>query len=139
MTETYQALDNRGWLGIELRHFAALRAIAQEGSFWRAAERLGYTQSAISQQLQTLERIVGVRLVERPGGPRAISLTEAGTLLLGHADSIVDRLEAARADMHALATGAVGTLRIGTFQSVGARVVPEVMRRFGRQWPGVEV
>jgi DNA-binding transcriptional LysR family regulator len=139
MTQPYRTSDSRGWLGVELRHLAALRAIAQEGSFWGAAERLGYTQSAISQQLATLERIVGVRLVERPGGPRAISLTEAGTLLLRHADSIVDRLDAARADMHALASGAVGTLRIGTFQSVGARVVPELMRRFGRQWPGVEV
>src|SRR5690348_16451037 len=85
----------RAWLGIELRHFAALQAIAAEGSFGRAAERLGYTQSAISQQLATLERIVGEQLVERPGGPRPVSLTEAGRLLLRHADSLVDRLEAA--------------------------------------------
>ena len=79
------------WLGVELRHFAALQAVAAEGSFGRAAERLGYTQSAISQQIQTLERIVGEKLVERPGGPRAVSLTEAGRLLLRHAESIVAR------------------------------------------------
>jgi molybdate transport repressor ModE-like protein len=127
------------WLGVEVRHFAALRAVAEEGSFGRAAERLGYTQSAVSQQIATLERIVGEQLVERPGGPRAVSLTEAGRLLLHHAESIVGRLQAAQADLHALQAGEAGTLRVGTFQSVGARVLPEVMRRFAEQWPSIEV
>ena len=127
------------WLGVEIRHFAALQAVASEGSFGRAAQRLGYTQSAISQQIATLERLVGERLVERPGGPRPVSLTEAGHLLLRHAASIVARLEAAQADLNALRAGEAGTLRVGTFQSVGARVLPEVMRRFTEQWPLVEV
>jgi DNA-binding transcriptional LysR family regulator len=126
------------WLGVEIRHFAALQAVASEGSFGRAAQRLGYTQSAISQQIATLERLVGERLVERPGGPRPVSLTEAGHLLLRHAASIVARLEAAQADLNALRAGEAGTLRVGTFQSVGARVLPEVMRRFTEQWPLVE-
>jgi len=62
-------------MGLELRHLVALKALAEEGSFGRAATRLGYTQSAISQQIATLERIVGQRVVDRPGGPRPISLT----------------------------------------------------------------
>jgi DNA-binding transcriptional LysR family regulator len=127
------------WLGVELRHFAALQAVASAGSFGRAAERLGYTQSAISQQIATLERIVGEKLVERPGGPRPVSLTEAGQLLLRHADSIVARLQAAQADLQALRAGEAGTLRVGTFQSAGARVLPEIMRRFTAQWPLIEV
>jgi molybdate transport repressor ModE-like protein len=127
------------WLGVEVRHFAALEAVAREGSFGRAAASLGYTQSAISQQIQTLERLVGERLLERPGGPRAVSLTEAGSLLLRHAEAIVARLHAAQADMAALSQGHGGRLRIGTFQSVGARVLPAVMRRFTAAWPHVEV
>ena len=127
------------WLGVEIRHLAALQAVASEGSFGRAAERLGYTQSAISQQIATLERIIGEKLVERPGGPRAVSLTEAGALLLRHADSIVARLQAARADLEALQAGDAGTLRVGTFQSVGARLLPEIMRRFGEHWPAVDI
>jgi DNA-binding transcriptional LysR family regulator len=127
------------WLGVELRHLAALQALADEGSFGRAAERLGYTQSAVSQQIATLERIVGERLVERPGGPRPISLTEAGVLLLRHAQSIVARLEAAHADLDALRSGEAGALRVGTFQSAGARLLPEIMRRYRERWPEVEI
>jgi DNA-binding transcriptional LysR family regulator len=127
------------WLGVEIRHLAALEAVAREGSFGRAALSLGYTQSAVSQQIQMLERIVGERLLERPGGPRAVSLTEAGTLLLRHAEAIVARLQAAQADMAALAKGEGGRLRLGTFQSVGAKVLPEVLRRFLATWQDVEV
>ncbi len=127
------------WLGLDLRHLVALTTIADEGSFGRAAERLGYTQSAISQQIATLERIVGLRLIERPGGPRAISLTEAGRILLRHADAIQARLLAAKADMAALEAGDAGRLRVGTFQSVGTRVLPTLLRRFSDGHPGVEV
>jgi DNA-binding transcriptional LysR family regulator len=127
------------WLGLDLRHLVALKAIADEGSFGRAAERLGYTQSAVSQQIATLERIVGLRLVERPGGPRPVSLTEAGRILLRHADAIQARLLAAKADMLALEAGDAGRLRVGTFQSVGARVIPALLRRFSESNPGVEV
>ena len=127
------------WLGVELRHLAALQAVAEEGSFGRAAVRLGYTQSAVSQQIATLERSVGEKLVERPGGPRPVSLTEAGQLLLRHAESIMARLQAAQADLAALSSGAAGRLRVGTVQSVGAKVLPTVMRRFASAWPDVEI
>jgi DNA-binding transcriptional LysR family regulator len=127
------------WVGLDLRHLVALKAIADEGSFGKAAERLGYTQSAISQQIATLERIVGLRLIERPGGPRPISLTEAGRILLRHADAIEARLQAAKADMKALEAGDAGRLRVGTFQSVGTRILPTLLRRFSETHPQVEV
>jgi DNA-binding transcriptional LysR family regulator len=132
-------METDRWLGLDLRHLVALKAIADEGSFGRAATRLGYTQSAISQQIATLERIVGLRLIERPGGPRPISLTEAGRTLLRHAEAIDARLMAARADMKALEAGDAGRLRVGTFQSVGARILPTLLRRFSDTHPQVEI
>ena len=63
---------------IEIRHLQALRAVAQEGSFGRAGERLGFTQSAISQQIASLERVLGEKVFDRRGGPRPVELTPAG-------------------------------------------------------------
>jgi DNA-binding transcriptional LysR family regulator len=127
------------WHGMELRHLAALQAVADKGSFRRAAEHLGYTQSAISQQIAMLERITGARLIVRPGGPRPISLTEAGEMLLRHAAVIVARMQAAQADLAALAAGQGGTLRIGMYQSVGRRILPALMRELAHSWPSIDV
>jgi molybdate transport repressor ModE-like protein len=127
------------WLGVELRHFLALEAVARTGSFAKAAASLGYTQSAVSQQIAALERMVGQRLVERPGGPKPVSLTEAGKLLLTHADAIAARVAAAQADLEALGKGEAGTLQVGVFQSVGQRILPELMRRYLGAWPEVAV
>src|SRR5262249_54500524 len=84
-------------------------------------------------------RIVGTKLIERPGGPRAVSLTDAGRLVLRHAEAIVARLQAAQADVQAMIEGGGGTLRVGTFQSAGARILPELVRRFREEWPNVRV
>ncbi|HET8527829.1 MAG TPA: LysR substrate-binding domain-containing protein [Gaiellaceae bacterium] len=127
------------WQGVEVRHLAALGAIAETGSFGRAAQRLGYTQSAVSQQIATLERLVGERLLDRPRGSRTIALTEAGELLVRHGAAIVARLRAAQADVEALRRGEAGQLRIGTFQSAGRRLLPDVLRRLAAELPHVDV
>lgn len=126
-------------LGVEVRHLAALAAIARTRSFSRAGDELGYAQSAVSQQLAALERAVGHKLVERPGGPKPVSLTEAGEVLLRHASAITARLAAAKADLDALAAGEAGILRVGTFQSAGARLLPPTLARFRAAWPKVDV
>jgi DNA-binding transcriptional LysR family regulator len=59
-----------------------------------------------------------------------VTLTEAGRILLGHAESIVARLQAAQADLAALSSGEAGSLHVGTFQSVGVRLLPEILRQF---------
>jgi molybdate transport repressor ModE-like protein len=130
-------MTSDGWPGLELRHLLALQAVAREGSFAGAAEALGYTQSAISQQIAALERAVGQRLVERPGGRRRIWLTEAGEALLRHADAIVAHVHAAAADVEALADGRAGRLRVGTYQSVSTKLLPPVVHAFRDRFPDV--
>ena len=118
-----------GLVGVEARHLAALAGRSRRSTRSRAAaERLGYAQSAVSQQIAALERAVGLKLVERPGGPRPVSLTEAGEVVLRHADRLLARLGALRADLDQLVAGESGTIRVGTFQSAGARILPGVDR-----------
>ncbi len=126
-------------LGIEFRHLAALEAIVETGSFAAAARKLGYTQSAISQQIAVLERVTDLQLLERPGGRRAVTATEAGERLLRHASRATAAMRAAEADLNALAQGDAGTLRVATFQSVGVRVIPPVMRLYVERRPAIEV
>jgi DNA-binding transcriptional LysR family regulator len=127
------------WAPVELRHLLALRAVARSGSFSRAAEDLGYTQSAISQQIATLERIVGLPLFQRRGGRRQVVLSEAGELLLRHVGTIIDRFQSAKADLAAFSEGAKGTLRIGAYESVSARILPAILGVFAAKWPKVEI
>jgi molybdate transport repressor ModE-like protein len=126
-------------LGIEVRHLAALDALAREGSFRKAAARLGYVASAVSQQIASLERLVGQRLVERSRGGGPVRLTPAGELVLGHATAILGRLAAAEADLGALAGGSASLLRVGITESVGVRVLPELVRGFAADWPRVRL
>jgi DNA-binding transcriptional LysR family regulator len=103
----------------------------------RAAARLGYTQSAVSQQLLSLERIVGVTLVTRSPGARSIELTEAGAQLLAHADAIAGHLESARADLAAFADGRTGELRIGAVPSAAAALVPALAEELRAHAPRI--
>jgi len=135
MREMSPATDKAGqdrWLGVEVRHLAALRAVADEGTFGAAALKLGYAQSAISQQIAALERHVGRRLFDRPGGSRPVALTRAGELLLGHAESIMTRLSAARIDLESIADDDLGTtIRVGAYQSVAAAILPLILQELG--------
>lgn len=131
--------EQEAWIGIELRHFAALEAVVEEASFNKAAQRLGYTQSAVSQQLAALERAVGQKLVERRGRARPVEPTEAGRRLLEHVRAISSRLDAAQDDLAALSSGRQGLLRIGTYPSIGASLLPRVLQVFSRAWGDVSV
>jgi DNA-binding transcriptional LysR family regulator len=134
-TPSYQA----AWADLEMRHLLALVAVVETGTFSAAAERLGYTQSAVSQQVNTLERIVGTPLFERPGGPRPVRLTAAGEILLTHARTVLARVSSAATDLRALASGDQGELRVGTLPSVGTKILPRLLGIFRAEWPGIQI
>lgn len=127
------------WTGLELRHLVALVAVADAGTISRAADDLGYTQSAVSQQIAGLERVVGGPVFERMGGPRPMRLTETGSALLTHARAMLAQLRTAEADVRSVLAGEQGQLRVGTVQSAGTRILPGVLRRFHTERPAVEV
>jgi DNA-binding transcriptional LysR family regulator len=128
-----------GWLGIELRHFAALAAVADERSFRRAAARLGYVQSAISRQIAYLEQLTGSRLIERSQGPKPVQLTPEGRVLLAHASDILAAIDAAKADLGRMRDARRGEVRVGVFPGVPTRLLPRALRVFAERRPEVRV
>ena len=127
--------NGSAWAGLEMRHLLALVAVVESGTFSAAAEQLGYTQSAVSQQVGTLERMVGAPLFERLGGRRPVQLTAAGEMLLTHARAVIARVSAAAADLRALASGEQGELRVGTLPSVGTKILPGLLGTFRAEGP----
>src|SRR5689334_24618030 len=77
-----------------LRHLSTLIAVADHGSFGRAATALGYTQSSVSQQIAALEKTAGGPLFDRPGGPKPVRLTPLGVVVLDHGRELLDRAQA---------------------------------------------
>ena len=122
----------------ELRHLAALAAVADEGSFGRAAARLGYSQSTISQQIAALEKAVGGAVFDRPGGPKAVRITPLGALVLGHGRDLLAKAAAMAAALDRFQAGD-GRVDIGTFQSVSNVILPPVVRRLREEHPGCDI
>jgi DNA-binding transcriptional LysR family regulator len=122
---------------LDIRRMKVLREVAARGSFSAAAEALNFTQSAVSQHIAALERETGTQLVERLS--RGVRLTEAGAVLVKHADVIVARLESAEEDLNAIAGLRGGRLRLVCFQSAGATVVPRAVATFHERHPDVEL
>ncbi|MFD5826520.1 LysR family transcriptional regulator, partial [Lentzea sp. NPDC060358] len=114
-------------LVLDLRHLATLDAVATEGTFGRAAGRLGYTQSAVSQQIAALEKAVGGTVFDRPGGPKPVRLTPLGEVLLAHARDLLARAAATDDAVERFKAGE-GRVDIGTFQSVTNVILPTVVR-----------
>ena len=101
--------------------------------------RLGYTQSAVSQQIAALERLVGGSLFDRPGGPRPVELTPLGKLVLGHARDIIARVDAAGDAVDRFLAGEVGRIDVGTFQSVSNVLLPAIVQRLRGEHPNVDI
>lgn len=114
-----------------------VRAIADTGGITAAADALGYSQPAISQQLRRLEARLGVPLVERVG--RGVRLTEAGDVLARHASGVATVLEAAAGELADLRGLRSGRVRLIGFPSASPTVIPRVLADLARRHPGVVV
>jgi len=122
---------------LNVTRLRVLKEVAYRGSVSAAAEALSYTQSAISQQIATLEAEAGMALLERH--PRGVSLTAAGQTLLVHAEGILARLEAADAALTAIAGLRGGRLRMASFPTAGATLMPLAIATFRASYPEVEL
>jgi DNA-binding transcriptional LysR family regulator len=124
---------------VELRHLATFVAVAEEGSFTRASDRLHVVQSAVSAGVRKLERELGATLFDR--STHRVRLTDAGRALLPEARATLAAATAARDAVEAVRGGVRGTVLLGTMQAQGMRAidVPGLLARFRREHPGVEV
>ncbi|MFF0146746.1 DNA-binding transcriptional LysR family regulator [Amycolatopsis sulphurea] len=120
---------------LDVRRMQVLRSVITSGSITAAARNLGYTPSAISQQLAVLEREAGTPLLERVG--RGVRPTPAGTLLSGHAEALSAELARAETALTELKEGRTGKLAIRYFATAGASMVPQAVAAVRRDHPGV--
>ncbi len=114
-----------------------LTEVAYRGSISAAAEHLSYSQSAVSQQITALEAETGMTLLERH--PRGVSLTAAGQTLVAHAEGILARLDAAESALASIAGLRGGRLRMASFPTAGATLMPLAIATFRSSYPGVEL
>ncbi len=121
------------------RQLAALVAVVEAGTFAAAADDLGFTQSAISQQIRQLERAAGMALFDRQRGPRPAELTAAGRVVLDHARAVLGRIDRMDEQLDMLRRGLAGRLVVGTFQSASAELLPNMLARMRGAVPDVDV
>ena len=122
---------------MELRHLRYFVAIAEERGFTRAAERLWVAQPGLSQQMRSLERELGVKLLERH--PRGVSLTAAGELFLERARVALAATDLAAATGRELQAGVIGTVRLGVAGGPAWPGTSKLLQSFGRERSGVEL
>jgi DNA-binding transcriptional LysR family regulator len=118
---------------LNVQRMRVLREVAARGSFSAAAEALAYSQPAVSQAVATLEAEIGVTLIERDR--RGVRPTAAGEVLVGHTDAILARLEVAESEVAAIAGVRGGHLRIASFPTAGATLVPVAVANFRAAHP----
>lgn len=122
---------------LDVRRLRLLYDLSRLGTIAAVAQAHTYTPSAVSQQLSVLEREAGVPLLERTG--RRVGFTEAGRILVQHAEPVLAALEQASAALAAAATGLSGPLRIGAFPTAVRALLPATLVALGEQHPGLEL
>jgi DNA-binding transcriptional LysR family regulator len=125
--------------GLDMRGLRAVLAVAEAGSFRRAAAELGYTQSALSHQVSSLEKALGWPLFHRPGGRGQVRLTPAGEAVCRRARRAMAEVEAIAADAEEAERGESVRVRVGVSQTAAAEIMPPALRAFREVHPAAEV
>ena len=118
---------------------AALVAVVEHGTFAAAGDALGFTQSAVSQQIAQLERACGTPVFDRPKGPRPAELTQVGLTVVEFARRSLDRIDQMDDRLQSMERGISGRLTVGTFQSASAELLPNIVAQMRRELPEVDV
>ena len=118
-------------------HLRTLVAVIHTGSFAAAARRLGYTGSAVSQQITALERAVNMPLFER--NAQSIRPTPIAEFLVDRAHEVLAALGTLEQDIHGMAEGSIGRLRLGSFPTASERLIPAVLAQCANSHPAVEI
>ncbi|WP_328363424.1 LysR family transcriptional regulator [Streptomyces sp. NBC_00457] len=121
---------------VSLTALRVFRAVAEQGTFTAAAASLGYTQSAVSRQIAAIERAAGAELLERRR--EGVRLTAAGRLVMRHATTVLDEIEATARELSGL-PGQAATVRLGWFPSAGAVLLPRALTALRRTDPALHV
>ncbi len=122
---------------LDLQTVRVVRQISEHGSLTAAAEALGYSQPAVSQQLRRFEERTGIALVERVG--RGIRLTQSGRVLARHANAVATAIEAAAGELAEIRGLRAGRVRLVAFPSASATLVPRLIAALGAAHPGIAV
>src|SRR5918993_413142 len=122
---------------MELHQLEYLLAVAEEGSFSKAARRLGVAQPSLSQQVKKLEDALGHRLLDRL--PKGVVPTEAGRQLLEHARRVLAEIADARRRIGDTPGHVTGSLAVGAIPTIAPFLLPNVLRRFAARWPEVKL
>jgi DNA-binding transcriptional LysR family regulator len=122
---------------LTLGQLTIFRHVAETGSYSRAADALGVTQPAVSQQMRALEAHFAVRLVEIVRG--RVRLTDGGRFLAARSDELLAGVAALERDMREFSGAAAGTLSVGATVTIGTHGLAPILLRFGRSHPGVDV
>lgn len=120
-------------MDLSVQQLRMLREVAEQGTIAAAANQLGYTASAVSQQLAGIEKITGVSVLERAG--RNVLLTDAGRELVVYAEVVLSQLEQAKAAVERVSERVAGTLRVGVMESIANTLLPDLLLRLATEYP----
>lgn len=118
-------------------HIQTVREVVRTGSFADAARNLGYTASAVSQQIAALERACGLVLFERRA--RSVRPTSAAFLMVSKGNDVLSALDTLERELRTVASGERGALQLGSFPTASARILPRVLAELSRVRPGIEI